>query len=54
MCGEMNWGYTEFELLEYELYKQNILCDFDSEIEIEFKNITIKSNKVIEALNAKL
>jgi hypothetical protein len=45
MCGEMNWGYTEFELLEYELYKQNILCDFDSEIEIEFKNIVIKNNK---------
>ncbi len=44
MCGEMNCGYTEFELLGTDLFKLNLLCDFDYEIEIEFKKITIKSN----------
>ncbi|WFR55919.1 hypothetical protein QA584_20185 [Anaerocolumna sp. AGMB13025] len=43
--GEINWGYSEFELLDSGLIKQNISCDINSEIEIEFKKVIIKSKK---------
>lgn len=44
MNSNMCWGYTEFELLNDGLFKQNTLCDMDSEIEIVFKNIEVKNN----------
>jgi hypothetical protein len=44
MNSRMSWGYTEFELLSNGLFKQNILCDMDSEIEIVFKNVEVKNN----------
>lgn len=45
---EMRWGYSEFELLDSGLIKQNISCDFNSELEVEFKNVIIKTNKISE------
>lgn len=44
MNSNMRWGYTEFELLNDGLFKQNTLCDMDSEIEIVFKNVEVKNN----------
>lgn len=44
MSSNMRWGYTEFELLNDGLYKQNTLCDMDSEIEIVFKHVKVKND----------
>lgn len=43
MCGDINWWYSEFEMTDSELFRQNILCDFDSEVEIEFKKLVFKN-----------
>ena len=53
--SEMCWGYTEFSITENCLIRQNILCDINSEIEIECNNIIItkKDNaKVIDVMNS--
>jgi hypothetical protein len=44
MNSNMSWGYTEFELLNDGLFKQNTLCDMDSEIEIVFRNVEVNNN----------
>jgi hypothetical protein len=45
LCGILTWGYTEFELNNDSSWVIRILCDFDCEIEILFKKISIKSYK---------
>ena len=45
LCGMLNWGYTEFEINNDNLWIIRILCDFDCEIEILFKRISINKAK---------
>jgi len=45
LCGVLTWGYTEFELNDDNLWVIRILCDFDCEIEILFKRISITKIK---------
>ena len=41
MCGMLTWGYTEFELNDDNSWSIHILCDFDNEIAVSFKRISI-------------
>lgn len=41
LCGILTWGYTEFELNEDNSWVIRILCDFDCEIELLFKRVSI-------------
>jgi hypothetical protein len=45
LCGMLTWGYTEFELNDDNSWIVRILCDFDCEIEILFKRITVAKVK---------
>lgn len=42
LCGKLTWGYTEFEMNDDKSWVIRILCDLNCEIEILFKNISIK------------
>ena len=46
MCGILTWGYTEFEMNDEKSWIIRILCDFDCELEILFKHISVK--KVVQ------
>lgn len=42
LYGILTWGYTEFELYNDNLWEIRILCDFDCEIQINYKHVSIK------------
>ena len=39
--GRMTWGYTEFELLDNDIWSIRILCDINCELEFHFRKIDI-------------
>ena len=41
LCGNLTWGYTEFELIESGIWVIRILCDIDCKIKVCFKKISI-------------
>ena len=41
MCGKLTWGYSEFELNDDGAWIIRILCDFECELEILFRRISI-------------
>ena len=41
LCGNLTWGYTEFELNDDNSWSIRVLCDLDCEISLNFRRIAI-------------
>ena len=45
ICGNLSWGYSEFEILKDGNIKLSLLCDVVNEFEFTFRKIQIKKCK---------
>lgn len=47
ILGLLSWGYGEFEIMPDKSIRLSILCDFENELQFQFKNVKVRTEALL-------